>query len=268
MSMTFTKLFNSITESSVWMLPDHSRIVWITMLAMADKHGRVWASVPGLANRARVPVESAEAALASFMSPDPWSRSEGHEGRRVEKIDGGWRLLNHQKYRDIRDDESRRKQNAEAQARARAKKNSVQSANSQPIVSQEMLTVSRSQPTRQPIAEAEAEAEADAYTENKNKKEGGMGDVADEPQPASKKKPLSDDDWLKALSSDQAYTGLDVPREHAKMVRWCETNGKQPSRKRLVNWLNRAERPMAANGHHKPESNMMQENLIARELKI
>ncbi len=98
---------------------------------------------------------------------------------------------------------------------------------------------------------------------------GGLGDVADEPQPAStKKETLSDDDWLKALSLDPAYTGLDVPREHAKMVRWCDTNRKQPSRRRFINWLNRSERPMTANGHHKPESNMMQENLIAKEIII
>lgn len=85
---------------------------------------------------------------------------------------------------------------------------------------------------------------------------GGVGDVADEPQPAAKKKePLSDDDWLKNLSSDPAYTGLDVPREHAKMIRWCETNGKQPSRKRLVNWLNRAERPMSGSGQRTPNQN-------------
>lgn len=86
-------------------------------------------------------------------------------------------------------------------------------------------------------------------------RKGGVGDVADEPQPASKKKPLSDDEWIQSLSMDSAYTGLDVPREHAKMVRWCETNGKQPSRKRLVNWLNRAEIPMVGSGQRTPDQN-------------
>jgi hypothetical protein len=40
------------------------------------------------------------------MSPDPDSRTPEHEGRRIEVIDGGWRLLNHEKYRAIRDEES------------------------------------------------------------------------------------------------------------------------------------------------------------------
>lgn len=106
MSMTFTKLFSSITESTVWCEPDRVRIVWIAMLAMADSKGRVWASVPGLANRARVPVEDAQDAINRFLSPDPYSRTPDFDGRRIEPIDGGWRLLNHAKYRQIRDDEA------------------------------------------------------------------------------------------------------------------------------------------------------------------
>lgn len=107
MSRTFTKLFSSITESTVWCEPLATRIVWITMLAMADRKGRVWASVPGLANRARVTVEEAEAALARFLAPDHYSRTTDHEGRRIEPIDGGWRLLNYEKYRAIQDEEAR-----------------------------------------------------------------------------------------------------------------------------------------------------------------
>ena len=106
MSMTFTKLFSSITESTVWCEPDRVRLVWITMLAMADSRGRIWASVPGLANRARVPLEDAEDAIQRFLGPDKYSRTPDHDGRRIEVIDGGWRLLNHEKYRAIRDVEA------------------------------------------------------------------------------------------------------------------------------------------------------------------
>ena len=108
MSITFTKLFSSITESTVWCESSNIRIVWITMLAMADRKGRVWASIPGLANRARVPLEDTEIALELFLSPDKYSRTPDYEGRRIEKIDGGWRLLNHEKYLAMRDDEMRR----------------------------------------------------------------------------------------------------------------------------------------------------------------
>jgi hypothetical protein len=106
MSMTFTKLFASITESTVWCEPDATRITWIAMLAMSDAQGRVWASIPGLANRARVTVDQAKIAIETFLSPDEYSRTPDNEGRRIEAIDGGWRLLNHEKYRNIRDSES------------------------------------------------------------------------------------------------------------------------------------------------------------------
>lgn len=106
MSLTFTKLFSSITASTIWAEPDHTRLVWITMLAMSDQHGRIHASIPGLANMARVSIEKCEEALAALKSPDKYSRTKDHDGRRIEDMDGGWRLLNHAKYRAIRDEES------------------------------------------------------------------------------------------------------------------------------------------------------------------
>jgi hypothetical protein len=107
-SRSYTKLFSSICESTVWAEPLATRVAWITMLAMADRQGRVWASVPGLANRARITIEQTETALARFMAPDRYSRTPDNEGRRIEPIDGGWRLLNHEKYRDMHDEEARR----------------------------------------------------------------------------------------------------------------------------------------------------------------
>src|ERR1051325_7827971 len=101
MSLTFTKLFSSITESSIWMEPDATRLVWITMLAMSDQNGFVFGSVPGLAHRARVSIEDCRAALRTLLEPDHESRTPDHEGRRIAVVDGGWALLNHAKYRKI-----------------------------------------------------------------------------------------------------------------------------------------------------------------------
>jgi len=93
------------------------------MLAMADRKGRVWASIPGLANTARVTIEECEQALARFMSPDKYSRTPSNDGRRIEPIDGGWQLLNYAKYREMRDADERASQNREAQERFRNKQN-------------------------------------------------------------------------------------------------------------------------------------------------
>lgn len=120
--MSYVKLFQTIVTSSVWSEDDRTRIVWITMLACADKHGEVQASIPGLARIAGVPVEDCRAAIAKFLAPDPDSRTKDDEGRRIEPIDGGWLLLNHKKYREMANDEDRRRQAVVRQQRSRERK--------------------------------------------------------------------------------------------------------------------------------------------------
>ena len=57
--------------------------------------------------------------------------------------------------------------------------------------------------------------------------------------------PPTDADWLDGLKRNPAYEGIDVLREHAKAAVWCENKHRTLSRARFINWLNRAERPMA-----------------------
>ena len=96
----WTKLFSSIVTSSVW-CEDHATVrVWVAMLAVGDADGIVEGSLPGFANLARVTVEEMRAAVDKLSSPDPDSRTPDHEGRRIEAIEGGWRILNHGRYRE------------------------------------------------------------------------------------------------------------------------------------------------------------------------
>ena len=116
---SYTKLFSSITESTVWCEPAGTRLVWITLLAKCDLFGRFTGSLPGLARLANVSLDETTKAMETLLAPDPYSRTPEHEGRRLAVIDGGWRLLNHEKYRELRDDERRRLQNREAKRRQR-----------------------------------------------------------------------------------------------------------------------------------------------------
>ncbi len=102
MGENFVKVYGTILDSSIWLEPAPTRLLWITMLAMADENGIVRASVGGLAHRARISRDDCEAGLATLMAPDPDSRSEEFEGRRVDLYDGGWMVLNHRRYRDMR----------------------------------------------------------------------------------------------------------------------------------------------------------------------
>ena len=120
--MAYTKLANSILTSTIWMEDDQTRIVWLTLLAMVDKNGEVQASIPGLANIARVPVDSCRTALSKFLSPDPDSRTRDDEGRRIEEIRGGWLIINHAYYRQLATDEDRRTKAAIRQQNSRDRK--------------------------------------------------------------------------------------------------------------------------------------------------
>ncbi len=123
--MAYVKVHASILDSSVWLEDDRTRIVWFTLMAMANRDGIVEASVPGLANRARVPRRSCEAALEIFMAPDPDSRTPDHDGRRLEKVPGGWRLLNYEPYREKDSIEDAKAKNAERQRRFRERHGDV-----------------------------------------------------------------------------------------------------------------------------------------------
>lgn len=120
MSMAgYTKLFNSILASTIWREPSSIRIVWITMLAMANQNGEVEASIPGLSDLARISIEETEDALKALMAPDRYSRTKEHEGRRIEEIDGGWKILNHATYRAKMSADERRQYKKEKQAEYR-----------------------------------------------------------------------------------------------------------------------------------------------------
>jgi hypothetical protein len=111
MSETFTKLFSSITDSTIWSQDNETRLVWITMLAMCDGTGYVGASVDGLARRANVSLDATERALAAFLAPDRRSRSQEHEGRRIAVAERGWTLINYRRFREMRDQDLRREGN-------------------------------------------------------------------------------------------------------------------------------------------------------------
>jgi len=95
----YTKLFSNILTSSIWMEEKATRILWITMLAMADRDGEVMASVPGLAHTANITRQECVDGLRVLMEPDHDSRTTDNDGRRIAEIDGGWMVLNHHIYR-------------------------------------------------------------------------------------------------------------------------------------------------------------------------
>lgn len=149
----YTKLFNSIVTSTIWTEDDKTRILWITMLAMSDQHGEVHASIPGLARIAGIDTESAEQAINKFMAPDPYSRTPDNQGRRIAKIEGGWEILNHKKYRIMASKEDAKAANNARVKRHRERKENVTLCNGDVMVCNGDVMVQRD------IAEADTDTD-------------------------------------------------------------------------------------------------------------
>lgn len=154
--MAYSKLHSSIINSSLWCEPDNVRLLFITLLAMADKQGYIYGSRGGIERIAFIVIDDDEPdPWTVLMSPDQDSsdrvRSPENEGRRIEEVSGGFRLLNWDYYHGLRNDDDRAEQNRRAQEKYR-NKNKPPSA-----------TVSPHKPVK---AHTEAEAEADNGSTN------------------------------------------------------------------------------------------------------
>ena len=117
----YNKLFTRILFSSVWTQPYAVRIVWVTFLAAMDEDGIVHlATTRNVAALAQVTEEEAQAAVAVLEGPDPSSTNTTDEGRRVERIPGGWVVLNAKVYREIATRDQARQRTAERVRKFRA----------------------------------------------------------------------------------------------------------------------------------------------------
>lgn len=125
---SFTKLQRCIITSSIWLEDNETRLVWITLLALCDRDGVARCSPRGLAHQARVSDAGCEKAVKKLASPDKDSR-DMTDGRRIERVEGGYRILNYEAVlsegaREDRRDYFRQKK-AEQRAKAKAKGGTV-----------------------------------------------------------------------------------------------------------------------------------------------
>jgi hypothetical protein len=100
----FVKLFgDQLLRSTLWECGWQPRLVFIGMLALADDDGEINApKIETLARLLNLSVADTAAGLAVLEAPDPESRSQEQEGRRVVKDGAVWRLVNYRKYRESR----------------------------------------------------------------------------------------------------------------------------------------------------------------------
>ena len=108
----YGKIFESIFDGSLY---GHWEAI-ITMqqlIVLADADGIVDMTPQAIAGKTSIPLEILEKGLSFLSEPDPHSRSPEADGVRIQLLDDqrswGWFLVNHEKYKNLRTAEDRRK---------------------------------------------------------------------------------------------------------------------------------------------------------------
>ena len=103
-----------------------------TLIALSDPEGVVDMTPQAIAARTSIPLEIISAGLEILAKPDPYTRTPGEDGKRIVLIDDhrpwGWRLVNHAKYKALRNMEQKREADRQRIAEKRKKNNGVATA--------------------------------------------------------------------------------------------------------------------------------------------
>jgi hypothetical protein len=99
--MGFTKLDEGILQSSVMAESSDTFKVWVALLAACKQDGVARVSPIFISSICRLDQPVVDGAIATLESPDSRSRSTEDDGRRIRRVDGGFFVINYQKYREF-----------------------------------------------------------------------------------------------------------------------------------------------------------------------
>lgn len=122
MNPSWAPLWSNVVDSSLWCEPDFVIKVFITMLVKKDANHVVWGNAFNIGQWARKDEAEVLKALKILSSPDKRRiEPQPFEGRRIQKCEGGWLILNADKYRAEISKLKRREYKRIKQAEYRAK---------------------------------------------------------------------------------------------------------------------------------------------------
>lgn len=146
----YGKVFESIYDGT---LAGHWEAI-VTMqqlVVLANADGVVDMTADAIARRTTIPLRIIAKGLEFLMLPDPYTRTPGDDGKRIVKLDEhrpwGWRLVNHGKYKRLRNMEEKREADRDRQSEKRNKNKDVASE-------------SQKSPSVAKVAHADADAKA------------------------------------------------------------------------------------------------------------
>lgn len=148
---SWTPLFSTLIDSSVWRESKETRLVWITLLAKKNRDGYVRAALWALARDAGVTEDECRDAVKVLEAPDPESNCKENEGRRIRAVDGGWLVLNHMMYRNMISKANQRANQAawqrEYRMRLKAKKDGARKDGAKRAIQEGFKSAENSDPT-------------------------------------------------------------------------------------------------------------------------
>jgi len=239
----YNKLFTKILDSSIWLAPDPHRLVWITLVAAMDEDAVAhFACAENLAARARVSLPETEVALASFLAPDPYGPDQEFEGRRIERVPGGWYLLNGLKYRTAVTRSAMQEQNRERVRRWREKHRVIEEKHSNVTV-----------------------MHAEALAEDKQKKREGTPARPSRPPPRKRcPEEFEITEALRTWATTKA-PDVDLDRETEKFRDWEFKTSRTDWPACWRTWMSRAQETAKpkVNGHRSSAAEAAWEALVA-----
>lgn len=99
--MGFTKLDSGIVQSSIMLEDSDTFKAWIIFLASCDSDGIARVSPVYISSICHFTIEKTMQIIKKLESPDELSRSINNEGKRIERVDGGYKIINYLKYREF-----------------------------------------------------------------------------------------------------------------------------------------------------------------------
>ncbi len=97
--MGFTKLDEGILQSSIMAESSDTFKVWIAFLASCGSDGVARVSSLFVSSVCHLSIDIVDKAISILESIDPRSRSINEDGKRLVRVDGGYRVVNYEKYR-------------------------------------------------------------------------------------------------------------------------------------------------------------------------
>ncbi|HOX21827.1 MAG TPA: hypothetical protein PLL10_00055 [Elusimicrobiales bacterium] len=222
----FGKIFEQIFDSSIIEDRD-AAYVFMSLIILSDEDGTLDITRPALARRINVPPELLDRALDVLEKPDPNSRSAEMDGRRIARLDDhrdwGWFVVNKREYAKRCTREEKR---IADRVRIAKKRNELKGVATCRMVSAKVANV--------------AHTDTDTDTDTDKVKSVGRSRKA-RCSPAR----MTDDEFVQSLNNNEAYGHIDVGLELRRMDAWLLAHpGRKKTRRFVVSWLNRIEKPM------------------------